>query len=185
MLQVSLFLRHAFKPYFCCHLQVGIFFWSKYELNLFEGNLKDFENSNVLGKKTHLAYSSCQRSTSISGESWRNNCNWIARWENNMLTEFSYRAQQMKSACTLYWTVKSKKKSCFKGSVSRDFRPPFFVHDSNPSRPLINRLKYFRIRCRFRRDIRSQSSKNLTPQCASHRGVLAIQIFFFKPFLSW
>ena len=27
-----------------------------------------------------------------------------------------------------------------KGSVSRDFRPPFF-HDSNPPGPLINRLK--------------------------------------------
>ena len=33
-----------------------------------------------------------------------------------------------------------------------DFRPPVF-HYSNPSEPLINRLKYFRIRFRFRRDI--------------------------------
>ena len=41
----------------------------------------------------------------------------------------------------------------FKGSVSRDFRPPFF-HDSYPSGPLINRLKYFRILFfRFLRDI--------------------------------
>ena len=32
-----------------------------------------------------------------------------------------------------------------KGSVSRDFRPLFF-YDSNPSGPLINRPKYFRIR---------------------------------------
>ena len=32
-----------------------------------------------------------------------------------------------------------------------------FFYDSNPSGPLINRLKYFRIRFRFRRDIRSQS----------------------------
>ena len=44
-----------------------------------------------------------------------------------------------------------------KGSVSQDFRPPVFFHDSDPSRPLIKRLKYFRIRFRFRRDIRSQS----------------------------
>ena len=29
-----------------------------------------------------------------------------------------------------------------------------FFHDLNPSRPLINRLKYFRIRFRFRQDIR-------------------------------
>ena len=49
--------------------------------------------------------------------------------------------------------------SFLKGSVSRDFRPPVFFHDSNPSGPLINRLKYFRIRFRFRRNIRSQSSK--------------------------
>ena len=36
--------------------------------------------------------------------------------------------------------------------MSRDFWPPVF-HDSNPSRPLINRLKNFRIRFRFHRDI--------------------------------
>ena len=42
------------------------------------------------------------------------------------------------------------KKSCvllfcshFKGSVSRDFRPPISSHDWNPSGPLINRVKYF------------------------------------------
>ena len=40
-----------------------------------------------------------------------------------------------------------------KGSIQQDFRPPCFFHDSNPSRPLINRLKYFRIGFRFRRDI--------------------------------
>ena len=57
-----------------------------------------------------------------------------------------------------------------KGSVSHDFRPPFF-HDSNPSRPLMNRLKYSRIRFRFRRDIQSQSLKNLTPRGAAHCGV--------------
>ena len=39
-----------------------------------------------------------------------------------------------------------------KGSVSRDFRPPFF-HAWNPSRPLMNRIKYFRIRFQFHRDI--------------------------------
>ena len=75
-----------------------------------------------------------------------------------------------------------------------------FFHDSNPSRPLINRLKYFRIRFRFRRDIRifkklhgvhhtaesssaclhhtAESSsavciipRSQAPRCASHRGV--------------
>ena len=36
--------------------------------------------------------------------------------------------------------------------MSRDFRPPFF-HDSTPFGPLINRLKYFRFRFRFRWEI--------------------------------
>ena len=39
--------------------------------------------------------------------------------------------------------------------VSRDFRPPVF-YDSNPSGPLINKLKYFWIQFRFCRDIWSQ-----------------------------
>ena len=43
------------------------------------------------------------------------------------------------------WTVK--------GCVSRDFRPTFFFMIGTKSRPLINRLKYFRIRFRFRQDI--------------------------------
>ena len=30
-----------------------------------------------------------------------------------------------------------------KRSVSRDFRLIYFFHDSNPSGPLINRVKYF------------------------------------------
>ena len=33
--------------------------------------------------------------------------------------------------------------------MSWDFRPPVFFHDPNPSWPLINRLKYFRIRFQF------------------------------------
>ena len=61
-----------------------------------------------------------------------------------------------------------------------------FFHDLNPSSPLINRLKYFRIRFRFFRDIRSQSSKKSTLRCASHCGVkilvLAIQIFVLQIF---
>ena len=60
------------------------------------------------------------------------------------------------------------------GSVSRDFRPPFF-NDSNPFGPLINRLKYFRMRFRFRRDFRSQSQPHagkvfdLSLRCVAHR----------------
>ena len=42
---------------------------------------------------------------------------------------------------------------CIKGSVSRDFWPPFF-HDSNPSSPLINRLKYFQMQFWFCWDFR-------------------------------
>ena len=77
----------------------------------------------------------------------------------------------------------------FKGSESQDFWLSFFFHDSNPSGPLINRLKYFRIRFRFRRDIKilkklcsvhptaeSDSTECIillsqTPWCASYRGV--------------
>ena len=79
-------------------------------------------------------------------------------------------------------------KCIIKGSVSRDFRPPVFSHDSNPSGPLINRLKYFRIQFQYRWDIKSQRLKNLTPRCASHGGVkilvIASQKNFFKSFLS-
>ena len=51
--------------------------------------------------------------------------------------------------------------------MSRDFRPTFF-HDSNPSRPLINRLKCFWIRLQFRWDIRIFKKLH---GCASHCGV--------------
>ena len=72
--------------------------------------------------------------------------------------------------------------------MSQYFRPPFF-HDSNPSRPLINRLKYFRIWFQFCQDIgifkqfrgvhhTAESSSRVciiprsqAPQCASHRRV--------------
>ena len=63
-----------------------------------------------------------------------------------------------------------------------------FFHDSNPSRPMIYRLKHFRIRFRFRWDIRSQSSKNSTSRCAWHSRVKIIGLanlnFFFISFLS-
>ena len=48
-----------------------------------------------------------------------------------------------------------------KGSVSWDFRPPFF-HDSTPFGSLINRLRYFRIWFRFRQDIWSQRDQNFS-----------------------
>ena len=59
-----------------------------------------------------------------------------------------------------------------KGSVSQDFRLPFF-HYSIPSRPLIIRLYKIRkkIRFWFGGDIWSQSSKSSTPRCAWHCGV--------------
>ena len=79
----------------------------------------------------------------------------------------------MESLCKLHlW------KSQLKGS--------HFSHDLNPSWPLINRVNYFRIRFRIRRDIRSQSSKNSTLLCAWHCGVkilvLANQKFFLHIF---
>jgi hypothetical protein len=42
------------------------------------------------------------------------------------------------------------------GTVARDFRPRFF-HPSNPTRPLTNGLKPFRIWLRICRDIRFES----------------------------
>ena len=51
-----------------------------------------------------------------------------------------------------------------KWSLSRDFRPPVCSwFEPIYSRPLINRLKYFRIRFRFRRDIRILSSAVCIP----------------------
>ena len=61
--------------------------------------------------------------------------------------------------------------------VCHEIFDAYIFHDLNPSRPLINRLKYFRIRFQFRRDIWSQISKNLTQQCAS-------KIIFFIKFFS-
>ena len=39
--------------------------------------------------------------------------------------------------------------TCVKGEVSRDFLPLFFFHESNPSGPLINRLKWFFLKIRL------------------------------------
>ena len=79
-------------------------------------------------------------------------------------------------------------KWCLKGVCHKIFDLHFF-HDSNPSRPLMKRLKYLRIRFWFRRDIRSQNSKNLTPQCAAHRGVKILgldnQKNVLQIFLTW
>ena len=57
---------------------------------------------------------------------------------------------------SIHKTTKKSSRSRLKASVSRDFRHLFFL-DSNPIGPLINSRKYFRIRFRFRWDIRSQS----------------------------
>ena len=40
----------------------------------------------------------------------------------------------------------------FKGAVSRDFLPFFLFHESKPSGPLTNRLKWFCLKIRFRGD---------------------------------
>ena len=70
------------------------------------------------------------------------------------------------------------------------FLTSLFFHDSNPSGPLINRAKYFRIRFWFRQDIRIVKKlhgvhhtaeldsavcilpRSQTPWCASHRRVM-------------
>ena len=59
-----------------------------------------------------------------------------------------------------------------KGSVSRDFRPPFFMFQIRIHLGPIQTVYFiFKFGFRFRKDIRSQSSKNSTPQCAWHHGV--------------
>ena len=63
----------------------------------------------------------------------------------------------------------------------------YFFHDSNPSRPLMNRLKCFGIRFWFPRDIQifkklcsvhpTAVSSSKVPRCASHRGVKWSKVF--------
>ena len=77
---------------------------------------------------------------------------------------------QEKTSLWNVWQVMVYMKERSQMFSPRDFWPPF-CHDSNPSRPLMNSLKYFRIRFLFCRDTRSQSLKISTPQCAWHRGV--------------
>ena len=47
----------------------------------------------------------------------------------------------------------------------------YCFYDSNPSGPLINRLKYFRIRFRFRQDVQSLCNLRVNKFCYAHRGV--------------
>ena len=66
----------------------------------------------------------------------------------------------MKQIANIYGWLKRQDKELrdklqdLKGAVSRDFQPLFFFHESNPSGPLINRLKWFFLKIRFREDIR-------------------------------
>ena len=48
---------------------------------------------------------------------------------------------------------------------------PYFCHESNPSGPLINRLKWYFLKIRFCEDIRILSSKNSTPRRLTLRGI--------------
>ena len=58
-----------------------------------------------------------------------------------------------------------------------------FFHVSNPFGLLINRPKYFRIRFKFRLDIRSQSLKNSTLRCAWYSGAQILGLAIKKKFL--
>ena len=62
----------------------------------------------------------------------------------------------------------------FKWSVSRDFRTLFF-HDSNPSGPLINRVKYFIIRFQFHQDVQFDSTVWCTPQVGLACGCVSVR----------
>ena len=71
------------------------------------------------------------------------------------------------------------------GSASRDTQPLFF-HDSNPSWPLINRLRYFQIQFRFCRDTWSQSClRGVLHTAETKKDTQYIKILYFISFLSW
>ena len=90
------------------------------------------------------------------------------------------------------WLNELKELSTLKEVCHKIFNLHFF-HDSNPSGPLINRVKYFQIQCWFCRDIKIFKTSRVklrgvhhtvesdfavyiiprsqTPRCASYRGV--------------
>ena len=59
-----------------------------------------------------------------------------------------------------FLSVQNEENIPVKVAVSRDFRPQFFCHKSNPSGPPINKLNWFCLEIRFCEDIRIRSSKN-------------------------
>ena len=95
----------------------------------------------------------------------------ITKWCKRVVLTITFFSSNCSTLIHCYILMQYTWVTVLKGNVSRDFRPTFFFLDSNPSGPLINRQKYFRIRVRFRREIRSQSSENSTLRCASHRRV--------------
>jgi hypothetical protein len=56
-----------------------------------------------------------------------------------------------------------------KGTVSRDFWPLVFFHQSTPPRALTHRLKPYRIWLRIHRDNRFKNCKNRFQRCQWHR----------------
>ena len=69
--------------------------------------------------------------------------------------------------CTVKECIYESSQCTLLNVVCREIFRPHFFHDLNPSGPLINKLKYFRIRFQFRRDIRNSEVCN-----ASHRGLI-------------
>ena len=65
----------------------------------------------------------------------------------------------------------AKKQYKLKVAVSRDFLKMFFFRELNPPGPLINRLKSFCWKIRFRGDIRILSSKNPTQRWVGQFGI--------------
>ena len=65
-----------------------------------------------------------------------------------------------------------------------NWRPLFLFHDSNPSGPLINRPKCFRIIFRFRWDIQSQSCLHSVQPTTEEKNFVCKFTFFISE-LSW
>ena len=90
---------------------------------------------------------------------WVNKCTYTGTklfW----LRSYRARVENLKLSMTaqappyLFWLHRAPApQHCVKGVCHEIFYLTIF-HDSNPSGPLINRLKYFRNMLRFRRDIR-------------------------------
>ena len=119
---------------------------------------------------THLA--SCWLKSSNCPGGQRTSTGWSAApcgslysWQSSSSVDCRNQSKDI----VRYQKITSYHNSPLLKGVCHEIFDLHFFHDSKLSGPLINRIKYFRIRFRFCRDIQSQSSKNSTPQSQNFR----------------